>query len=146
MKSYDLPGDTSLMEPEDAKRAKNKFRADVLADRDHPYNVGSTHPQFEDFSAHYRTLNSIIQQGEADAQADATAQELAEALGEDAGLSAPECLARAESLLRSDGYISQTMPQAQREKLTKKIHALHTAASQQETSTPADQENDDDLS
>jgi len=146
MKSYDLPGDTSFMEPDEARRAANKFRADILADRDHPYN-DPAHPQHADFSAHFRQLYGIINEGEADAQADATAQELAEALGEDAGLSPAECLARAKELLLTPGYVTGTgtLSSGDREKLTRKIHALHTVA-RQETSALNTEVNDDELS
>ena len=131
MKSYDLP-ETDDLTPEQARKAVHRMRADILADRAHPFNE-TGHPQHEDFSACFKQLNTIIQQGAADAQAVREAEELEADLGDDAGLSPAECFVRAKELLHTPGYIAGTgtLLPAERERLTRRIHALHVVANKE---------------
>ena len=146
MKSYDLPGETSGMTPLEARQVLNRLRADILADRAHPFNE-TGHPQHEDFSACFKQLNTIIQQGATDAQAERAAEELAADLGDDVNLTPLQCLARAKELLRTPGYIIGTgsLLSAERERLTRKIHALHQVANQDPEPTQEMEIDPDDL-
>lgn len=135
MQSYPPPAETEGLTPKGAQRAANQFRAAVLADANHPYNVGG-HPQHGDFAGYFAALNAIVRQGESDAEAAASASELAEALGEDADLTPGEMAAKARELISTPDYVTGRLPEAAREKLTRKINALHKAACLQETSPP----------
>ena len=146
MKSYDLP-ETDDLTPDEAKRAVHRLRADILADPRHPFN-DSNHAQHGDFSDCFRELNSIIAQDENDVQAERAARERADALGEDVALTPAECLDRAEELMKTPGYLAGTLPVKDREYLTRKIHALHEAAANQQEpdpSTPEEEEISDEL-
>jgi hypothetical protein len=135
MKSYDIPTYENLS-PEAARKALNKLRADILADREHPYN-DALHTQHEDAVRVFRDLNAMIRAGDEDAASAAKIADLEDALGEDIDLSPPECLARARKLMRIPGYLTPEpgapkMPEGAREKLRRKIHALHEYAARVE--------------
>jgi len=142
MKSYDIPV-TDDLTPAEAKQAVHRLRADILSDPHHPFNDGN-HAQHGDFSDCFRELNSIIAQAENDVEAERAAREREAALGEDVNLTPAECLDRAEELMKTPGYLAGTLPSREREHLTKKIHALHQAAANQEPDPEPTQEMETD--
>ena len=126
MRSYDLITYEGLG-PEAAKRALNIFKATVLEDAEHPFNVAQ-HPQHEDAVRVFAELNAATRAGDEDAAHEADEAELREALAdEEPCFSREECLARAAALLRTPGYVLNTpgaMLDADRERIRKKVHAL----------------------
>jgi len=128
VKSYDFP-DYEGLSPEAARKALGKFRADVIADRDHPFSD----PQHYEHAAAVKcfdSLNEMIRAGEADTQADATAQELEDALGDEKPCrTRAEALARVAALLRTPGYVTHergepVLTDGERGRIRKKVHAL----------------------
>ena len=143
MKSYDIP-ETDGLTPAEAKQAVHRLRADILSDPHHPFN-DSAHPQHSDFSDSFKQLNSILLQNETDVQAERAARERADALGEDAGLSPAECIARAAELMKTPGYLAGTLPSREREHLTRRIHALHVVANKEPDPSQEMETDPDDL-
>jgi len=128
MKAYDLP-DFEALSPENAERVLRQYRAEIVADRDHPFS-DAQHYQHGDAVKCFESLHAMIRAGEADTQADATAQELADALGDEKPCtSRAEVLARIAALLRTPGYVTRErgespLTDGDRERIRRKVHAL----------------------
>jgi len=129
VKSYEPPPDLSDLSPEEAQKLLNVYKATILGDPEHPYNIGG-HPQHGDAVRAFRELNAIVRAGEADTQADATAKELEDVLGDEKPCrTRAEVLARVAALLRTPGYVTRergesVLTDGERERIRKKVHAL----------------------
>jgi len=154
MKAYDPPPDLTDLTPEDAQKLLNVYKATILGDSAHPYN-DPQHPQHEDAVRAFRELNAIVRQGEADAASAAGLADLEDALGpDDAGLSPDECRKRAADLLKIPGYVTHergevALTDGERERIRRKIHALHIVAEaggagQADAADDDDDDDDDD--
>ena len=133
MKTYELPGDVSFMEPAEARAALKKLKAEIVADRDHPL-LAENHFQHEAALRVFEELNSMVRRGEAGADHEAEAAFLADALSDEAPCATPEeCRKRAADLLKTPGYVTHergesVLTDGEREKIRRKIHALHIVA------------------
>ena len=129
MKTYELPGDVSFLEPAEAQTALKKLKAEIVADRDHPFS-DAQHFQHGDAVRVFRELNAMIRAGEADTQADTTAAELEDALGDEKPCrTRAEVLARIAALLRTPGYVTRErgespLTDGDRERIRRKVHSL----------------------
>jgi len=146
MKSYDLPPEYEGLSPETARKLLNQFRTDIIADRDHPYNVAQ-HPQHEDFARVFGELNAMALQVDEEAAVREHIADLQDALGDDAELSPTESRALAARLMKTPDYMThesggERMEDGAREKLRRKIHALIVVADRVEAAENADQKAD----
>jgi len=154
MKTYELPtGDVSFMEPAEARAALKKLKAEIVADRDHPL-LAENHFQHEAALRVFRELTEITQAGDDGADHEARAAFLADALSDEAPCATPEeCRKRAADLLKTPGYVTHergesVLTDGEREKIRRKIHALHIVAdgggAGQADAADADDGDDDD--
>jgi hypothetical protein len=134
------------MTPEQARQALNRMHADFQVDREHPYGYGN-HAQHKDFVDYSTRLHTIIANAEAEAKDAREAEALEDARAEVGDLTPEQCLIRAKELTLTPGYINCTMAPEERAKLAKEISTLYLVGCQQEpeTSTPEEEEVDDDL-
>ena len=133
MKSYELPGDVSFLEPAEARAALKKLTAEIVGDRGHPLLV-EEHFQHEAAVRVFEELNKMVRQGEAGADHEAEAAFLADALSDEPPCATPEeCRKRAADLLKTPGYVTHergesVLTDGERERIRRKIHALHIVA------------------
>jgi len=130
VKNYDLP-DFEALSPENAERVLRQYRAEIAADRDHPFN-SPQHFQYSDAVKCFDALNEMIRAGEADADHEAEKEFFAEALGDEEPCeTVAEVHKRVEALMRTPGYLVEgsggpRLLAADRERITRKIHCLTT--------------------
>jgi hypothetical protein len=158
--TYDFP-DYEGLSPEAARKALSKFSAEITADRDHPL-FNPRHYEHAAAVKCFDALNEMIRAGEADADHEAEKEFFAEALGDEEYCeTVAEVHKRVEALMRTPGYLVEEsggprMLQAERDRITRKIHCLTTleqraevaeranAAAERASADDADAGGDDD--
>jgi len=130
VKNYDLP-DFEALSPENAERVLRQYRAEIAADRDHPFN-SPQHFQYSDAVKCFDALNEMVRRGEEDVDREAEKAFFAEALGDEEYCeTVAEVHKRVEALMRTPGYLVEgsggpRLLAADRERITRKIHCLTT--------------------
>ena len=154
MKTYDFP-DYEGLSPEAARKALSKFSAAITADLDHPL-FNPRHYEHAAAVKCFDALNEMVRRGEEDVDREAEKAFFAEALGDEEYCeTVAEVHKRVEALMRTPGYLVEEsggprMLQAERDRITRKIHCLTTLeqraerASAEALDADADDGDDDD--